>query len=86
MDFAIALTSYERDNLIAVLEAIAHLEGPQQAFNTGDWNMQVLFKLGYAGPHGITHWGTPNRTAEQMAADCRSRRCLQCELPQDRLL
>jgi hypothetical protein len=64
-DTTLRLDPYQRDNLLAALVAIGNLKGAPN-LNTGDWVCQVAFKLGWEGDR--TDWGSPNLSAEQMAA------------------
>lgn len=86
-DIEIWLSQYERDNLLALLQAVAQISGPLQRMgNNGDWNMQILYKLGQEG--NKTDWGHPNRSAEKMAEDYSRYVCPEpkCEWPQKRIV
>ena len=69
-DLQLTLTKYERDNLLALLHAVAHRGGPLSAANSGDWVMQIAYKLGWKGEEE-TDWGTPNRFFWQLDQDAR---------------
>lgn len=63
----IKLSRYERDNLLSALWAIAGYAGksPLNALNTGDWVLQLAWKL---KPAADLECGRPNATPEEAVA------------------
>lgn len=62
--YTLVLSSYERDNLLAALEAAYTPGSPLQVLYTGDWLHQLLHKL---APNGIeSDRGRPNVDAADL--------------------
>lgn len=73
--WSIPLDRYERDNLVSLLNAVAvgtYPENPFRSANTGDWVMQVLFKLRRRdNQYALDDNDRPNRRPEELVEDAR---------------
>lgn len=75
--WAIPLDRYERDNLVALLTAVAkgtEYGNPFGSANTGDWVLQILGKLRRRDNSIYLEDGDrPNRSVEDMMKDAKNR-------------
>lgn len=71
----LSLTPYERDNLLHALVAASgygKAPSPLYVLNTGDWLMQVLYKLGFRHDNQM-QWGSPNTPHDVLATNANAR-------------